>query len=154
MPLYHLLVPTDFSACSLHALRYATAPARGRPPALLTLLHVDAGTLPAGDSSAGPLGAPALIRQAKLQVADQAANAELLIEDHIVQGDAVENIIAFAKEHEVDAVVMGTHGRKGLDRLLVGSVAAAVLRRAPCPVLFVKPAALGEPMPERAAAAR
>ena len=68
----------------------------------------------------------------------------MLIEERLAQGDPAANIIAFATEQAVDVVVMGTHGRTGLERVLMGSVATAVLRRAPCPVLFVKSAHANE----------
>ncbi len=54
-------------------------------------------------------------------------------------GDFSEEILACAEEEKVDLIVMGTHGRKGVDRLLFGSVAERVLKGAPCPVLAVRP---------------
>lgn len=63
-------------------------------------------------------------------------------------GDPAEAIIQLAEADDVDFVVMGTHGRTGLTRLLMGSVAEAVVRRAPCPVLTVK-----QPAPVPAGAA-
>jgi len=54
----------------------------------------------------------------------------------VIQGDPAETILVQASE-SVDLIVMGTHGRTGLPRLLMGSVAEAVLRRAPCPVVVV-----------------
>ncbi|SDB37157.1 Nucleotide-binding universal stress protein, UspA family [Desulfonatronum thiosulfatophilum] len=54
-------------------------------------------------------------------------------------GDFSEQILACAKEEQVDMIVMGTHGRKGMDKLLFGSVAEKVLRQAPCPVVAIRP---------------
>ena len=54
-------------------------------------------------------------------------------------GDFAEEILECAKEEQADMIVMGTHGRKGVDRLLFGSVAEKVLRQAPCPVVAVRP---------------
>ena len=54
-------------------------------------------------------------------------------------GDFSEEILHCAKEEQADLIVMGTHGRKGMDRLLFGSVAEKVLRQAPCPVVAVRP---------------
>ena len=68
---YHLLVPTDFSDGSLASLRWAVSLARAQRPAVLTLFHADAGLLPVGDASSGPSGPHALMRQAKLQAAEQ-----------------------------------------------------------------------------------
>jgi nucleotide-binding universal stress UspA family protein len=53
-------------------------------------------------------------------------------------GEPAEEIIRYALRHRVDLIVCGTHGRGGMNRLLTGSVAAQVLRRAPCPVLTVR----------------
>lgn len=57
----------------------------------------------------------------------------------MLEGDPVDMILRAAKETNSDVIVMGTHGRTALARLLMGSVAEAVLRKAPCPVLTVKP---------------
>jgi nucleotide-binding universal stress UspA family protein len=59
-------------------------------------------------------------------------------EHRAVEGDAVHEILTFAKENPCDLIVMGTHGRTGLGRFLMGSVAEGVVRKAPCPVLTVK----------------
>src|SRR6202142_1088560 len=53
------------------------------------------------------------------------------------EGMAADAILAFAKEKKADLIVMGTHGRRGFDRLVLGSVTDRVMRRAPCPVLAV-----------------
>ncbi|PQJ33743.1 universal stress protein [Salinibacter sp. 10B] len=57
---------------------------------------------------------------------------------HVLAGYAARDIVEFAQEHEVDLIVMATHGRTGLDRFLIGSVAEKVVRRAPCPVFTLK----------------
>jgi nucleotide-binding universal stress UspA family protein len=54
-------------------------------------------------------------------------------------GDPAEEILAYIGEEKIDAVVMGTHGRKGLDRVLFGSVAEQVVKRSPVPVMTVNP---------------
>ena len=58
-------------------------------------------------------------------------------------GLAWEEIVRAASEEQADMIVMGTHGRSGLDRLLLGSVAERVVRQAPCPVLTVRPPTRG-----------
>lgn len=57
----------------------------------------------------------------------------------ILVGDAGEEVVAFAAKERIDLIVIGTHGYKGLDRILFGSVAAHVVKTAPCPVLTVNP---------------
>jgi hypothetical protein len=60
------------------------------------------------------------------------------VEHRLVEGDAVAEILRAAVEGHCDLIVMGAHGRSGMERLLVGSVAAEVLHRAPCPALAVQ----------------
>jgi nucleotide-binding universal stress UspA family protein len=55
-----------------------------------------------------------------------------------VVGTPIDSLVNYAKEHDIDLIVMGTHGRTGLMRLLMGSVAEAVVRRAPCPVVTIR----------------
>lgn len=56
----------------------------------------------------------------------------------VVEGNPHEKILEYVSEHDIDMVVMGTHGRTGLDRALMGSVAERVVRRSPVPVLTVR----------------
>jgi nucleotide-binding universal stress UspA family protein len=65
------------------------------------------------------------------------------VEHRLVQGDAATEMLQVAEETKCDVIVLGTHGRTGLGRLLMGSVAEQVLRKAPCPVVTVK-----TPLPE------
>src|SRR5205807_909314 len=60
------------------------------------------------------------------------------VEHRLEEGDAAAEIVRVAQEIHCDLIVMGTHGRTGIGRLLLGSVAEQVLRRAPCAVLTVK----------------
>jgi len=59
---------------------------------------------------------------------------------HVVEGDPREEILAMAEAWPADDIVIGSHGRKGLDRLLLGSVSHGVVRQAPCSVLIVREA--------------
>ena len=68
---------------------------------------------------------------------------------HVLEtGQPVEEILRVAKESHVDLIIMGTHGRRGLKRMLLGSVAERVMREAPCPVLTVKTPFTHQPPPE------
>jgi nucleotide-binding universal stress UspA family protein len=60
------------------------------------------------------------------------------IERTVLKGIPYEEITRFAGENKVDMIVLGTHGRKGIDRMLFGSTAEQVVRNAPCPVLSVR----------------
>ncbi len=57
----------------------------------------------------------------------------------VIVGSAGEEIVKFAEENGIDMVIMGTHGRKGLEKIMFGSVAAEVVKKAKCPVLTVNP---------------
>jgi nucleotide-binding universal stress UspA family protein len=78
------------------------------------------------------------------------ADLKYPVEARLTQGDAAAEILRTAKDVECDLIVMGTHGRTGLDRLLFGSVAESVVPKADCPVLVVKDSRrVSEPTPER-----
>ncbi len=62
------------------------------------------------------------------------------VESRVVQGSPADKIIETAKQEGVDLIIMGTHGRKGLERAIFGSVCDKVVRFAPCPVLTINPA--------------
>ena len=57
----------------------------------------------------------------------------------ILKGDVTDSIVSYAKEDQIDLIVMGTHGAKGIEKILLGSVAERVLKRASCPVLMFNP---------------
>ncbi|MCK5192249.1 MAG: universal stress protein [Desulfobulbaceae bacterium] len=57
----------------------------------------------------------------------------------VLAGDAAETILEYAQEQEIDMIVMGTHGYKGLEKVLFGSVAEKVVKMSSCPVLTVNP---------------
>jgi nucleotide-binding universal stress UspA family protein len=65
-------------------------------------------------------------------------DSQVPCEHHILIGPPAAEIVRFARQERVDLIVMNTHGRKGLTHLLMGSVAEAVVRHAPCPVLTMK----------------
>lgn len=61
------------------------------------------------------------------------------VKTEVVLGDAAEQILSYAAENEMDMIIIGTHGRKGLDRILFGSVAEKVVKSSPIPVLVINP---------------
>jgi nucleotide-binding universal stress UspA family protein len=75
-------------------------------------------------------------------------NSPVRVTHRLLRGDPAGEIIRLAGEAKADLVVMGTHGRSGLGRLLMGSVAEAVMRKSPCPVVTVKaPLPADQPRP-------
>jgi universal stress protein A len=133
-----IVYPTDFSEFGQHALEMATALARDSG-ATLVVCHVEETPLAYGGGElyvpAEPVDRQALERKlSEVRPLDAAVPCvhKLLI------GDPADAIVQLADAEHADFIVMGTHGRTGLSRLLMGSVAEAVVRRANCPVLTVK----------------
>ena len=57
----------------------------------------------------------------------------------VVVGDIVDEIVGYARDHDAGMIIIGTHGKRGLEKILLGSVAERVLKHAPCPVLVMNP---------------
>jgi nucleotide-binding universal stress UspA family protein len=144
--LKRLLVATDFSECSTVALTYGRAFAR-QFNAELHVLHAVEVLAP------DPLGSAALASalpelRADLERTERGELEALLTDDDRRDLRAVaelrtfqapaDAIVDYAREHHVDLIVVGTHGRRGLRHLVMGSVAERVVRTAPCPVLTVR----------------
>lgn len=139
-----ILWPTDLSAGAGRAFPHAAALAHWHN-AELHLLNVREGTEEARDEMAEqfPLSRGELANLiGAVDAPSQPVNLdELTLVQEQVDGTApAESVVSYVEEHGVDLVVMGTHGRRGLQRLLIGSVAEEVLRTAPCPVLTVRAA--------------
>jgi nucleotide-binding universal stress UspA family protein len=138
-----VLCPTDLSDVSVRAFDYAAAVA-GWYGARLTVLHVVA-PLPAMVGVSGamlppPPPEPEDYRSALERfVADRAPTGIRPVETVIATGNPAARVVECAEETGADLVVVGTHGRHGLPRWLLGSVAEQLLRASPCPVLAVPP---------------
>jgi len=164
MAFTQILIPTDFSEPANRALRYALEEATFHH-ANVTLLHVlpahtgtDVYYITGGGPGARPDFEPALERRFGTSTPPQ---PRVVLQDHheaaltqlrdlmpasfegswdadVAAGSPAEAIMHMAHERGADLIVMGTHGRKGLHHMLLGSVAEKVVRLAPCPVLTVK----------------
>jgi nucleotide-binding universal stress UspA family protein len=155
LPINNILFPTDFSERAKNAFHMASALARDHRAAL-TVLHVrEMPALPFGEFGAvPPVDLPTreelIEKLSQFEPEDESINVEFVIAD----GEPGEEIVRLAQERHCDLIVMGTHGRTGLSRLLMGSVAERVVRKAPCPVLTLKaPVPVVETVPAPAAAA-
>jgi nucleotide-binding universal stress UspA family protein len=142
LPIQTILYPTDFSSSSTYAFRLACSLARDYG-ARLTVLHVleQPPLAYPGVMMAPPPPEPsAETRQACLDKLHQVKPAEpgIPVDHLLVTGDPSVAILQIAQDRHCDLIIMGTHGRTGVSRLLMGSVAEKVLRKAPCPVLTVK----------------
>jgi universal stress protein A len=137
-PVSTILHPTDFSTCSQNAFELACALARDYG-ARLVVMHVVTPPTITYTEGALPPDFGVFLEEAKKQLEHlQAPDGNLRFERRIAQGHASDAILKTIQETAADLVVLGTHGRTGLKRLLMGSVAEEVLRKASCPVLTVK----------------
>ncbi len=148
MNIRSILLPTDFSECGNFALSYAASLARTFGASILCV-HVIEPMVPtvgySGISEPLPIAdiADQLEDSAERELPKFAESGEcagLAVEELIVHGEAASEIVRVAKERSVDLIVVSSHGRTGLGRILFGSTAEAIVRHAPCPVLVVKPA--------------
>ena len=142
-----ILVPTDLSEPAAHALRYASALGE-RLGAHLLVIHADS-FIPPTDLTANTTGVfhrsrdamMATARQELLQHAEHNVSSRVLFDLRVIIGEPLDAIVAQVRQSGADLVVMGTHGRTGLGRLMFGSVTEAVMRVVPVPVIAVNPAA-------------
>jgi nucleotide-binding universal stress UspA family protein len=141
-----VLVATDFGEASAAALRYGRALATAFG-AVLQVLHVteNLALMPLA-SLEGNVGLPPEVQEDIERAARQ--QTERLLTEHdrrwldaqavtITSDRTADTIIEFARANNVDLIVIGTHGRRALARLVMGSVAERIVRTAPCPVLTV-----------------
>ncbi len=140
-----ILFPTDFTEASVKVLPYARYLAEKLGAKIIVLFVVEELAKYAHfyvpHSALDNLEAE-LMESAKKKM-------ELFMDDYfsdfpqaeslVLRGDIAEEIIKTAEEKNVDLIVMGTHGRKGLEKILLGSVAERVVKNSPCPVMTVNP---------------
>ncbi len=135
-----ILCPVDFDPNSLMALRLASELAQERK-ANLYLLHVVA--IPPGPEVALPFGKMEAAARTKLErLALKRVNGKAPYQVEVMMGDPSVEILQAAKRQGANLIVMATHGRRGLRRFVLGSVAEHVVREASCPVLTVSPKAM------------
>jgi nucleotide-binding universal stress UspA family protein len=139
--------PIDFSDASRAAMEMAADLSR-RFGADLVLLHaypVPGYTFPDGSVVASPKMLQDLAEGAQRHLEEWRGEAERLGAPRVATaksaGDAAKEIVSFARDEGVDLLVLGTHGRSGLEHALMGSITERVLRKAHCPVLTVRPPA-------------
>ncbi|POG54646.1 universal stress protein [Haloferax marisrubri] len=137
-----ILFPTDGSDCADAALDHAIEHARTYDATLVGLYVADVREV----GYAAPALSLERVREALLEsgeqvlgrVAERAREAGVEVETAVTEGTPASEIIRHADERDIDLVVMGTHGRSGIDRYLIGSVAERVVRGSDAPVLTVR----------------
>ena len=152
MNIRSILLPTDFSECGNYALSYAASLARTFKASIICLNVIEPIVPTVGYSG---MTEPMPIADIAEQMEDSAERelpklaecdecAGLNVEEMVAHGEAASEIVRVAKERAVDLIVIASHGRTGLGRILFGSTAEAVVRHAACPVLVVKPPPIEE----------
>jgi nucleotide-binding universal stress UspA family protein len=135
-----ILCPVDFDPNSLGALQLASELAQ-EGEAILNVVHVVA--MPPGPEVALPFGEMETTARRRLErLVRQKIKGKARYQVEVMMGDPGVEILQAAKRQGAHLIVMATHGRKGLRRLILGSVAEHVVREASCPVLTVKPKGL------------
>lgn len=136
-----ILVPTDFSDTAQHALQVARSLARDHGSKLVLMTCPPPPPPAMAEVYLPTAELHGLTEESQRQLTALAKTiSELPVETRLIVGPPGVSIVVAAEECRADLIVMGTHGRSGLGRLLMGSVAEYVLRQAPCPVLTIKPA--------------
>ncbi|HVK14017.1 MAG TPA: universal stress protein [Gemmataceae bacterium] len=131
-----ILCPTDFSSAAAVAFDLACGLARDYG-AGVTVLHVARPPVSLAEVAASERPGFRASLHARLHEIRPTESA-VTVTHMLTEGDPAENILETARGLPCDLIVMGTHGRSGLGRLVLGSVAEDVLRAAPCPVLTVR----------------
>lgn len=136
-----LLVPLDGSPQSKEALRYAV---ETFPESEIVVVHVLNPTAGTTDLE-GIVADTASILNEQQQFGDrlfdearEIAGEDRIVETELLAGRAATEIIKYVDEQDIDGIVMGSHGRDGAARLLLGSVSETVVRRSPVPVTVVR----------------
>jgi universal stress protein A len=137
-----ILHPTDFSECSALASEVAIDIAKQNSAAIIVLhvvesVEADNATIGQARTELEPEAYhKRLMDEIKKIVPPQ--GSQIAVEHVVVEGDPAEQIDKFALANKIDLIVMGTHGRTGMARFLIGSVTEKALRHTPCPMLVVR----------------
>jgi nucleotide-binding universal stress UspA family protein len=144
--LKNVLVATDFGPASESALRYGRALARGFG-ADLHVFHVVENIFGRAIDGYGYVAIPPQVQEDLERAGRKQTNALLDDEDRrelhatattVTSNSAADAIVDYARQHRIDLIVMGTHGRSAIAHMFMGNVAERVVRMAPCPVLTVR----------------
>lgn len=131
-----ILHPTDFSDNSGQAFRLACSLARDHGARLIVVHVIPEPRVPLGGIMTPPAAED--YPEVKKQLEEIRADPKIRLDRRLAVGDPATEICSLARNTKSKLIVMGTHGRKGLNRFLMGSVAEQVVRKADCPVLTVR----------------
>jgi nucleotide-binding universal stress UspA family protein len=147
LPFRKILCPTDFSGPSYEAVKWANALALQFGAALI-LVHAIPGLPTLAGAHVGAAYKIDLDDYVRRLEGEARETLESLVKNRIspeitsrvvvIHGDPARELVKAARDEQADLIVMATHGRSGLERLVLGSVAERVVRLAPCPVLTIR----------------
>ncbi len=146
----NVLFATDFSACSEAALPYATAICRRFGSTLHTAHVLSDASLLMMTGGVDYVSMSTIYEDAHTEAKEKLDQISDRLEgiphhNYVRHGQVWKNLAGIIEENHIDLIVLGTHGRAGLGKLLLGSVAEDILRHASCPVLTVGPKVSGHP---------
>lgn len=136
-----LLVPLDGSPQSKEALRYAAETFPDGEIVVVNVMNPSAGTTNVDGmvaDTANVIGDQQTFAEELFETAREIAGPERIVDTELLAGRAATEIVEYADSHDIDGIVMGSHGRDGAARLLLGSVSETVVRRSPVPVTVVR----------------
>lgn len=136
-----IVAPVDLEDHTAKVVEYAASMSK-KLGAKLTLLHVVELLRPIGDMVMGPTSVEEFNRQRLAHAKEELGkivSANAGCRGVVVSGEIVDEIIGFARKQGANLIIIGTHGSKGLEKLLLGSVAERVVKNAHCPTLVINP---------------
>ena len=138
MRLHKILLPVDFSASDRPALEFAASLARDQQAELI-VLHVEEPPMAYGGGELYyGIEQPSVEDMQGMLVAITPQDTSIPVHHRLLNGDPATTIVRIADEEGADLIVMGTHGRTGFLRMIMGSVAEVVVRKANCPVMTIR----------------
>jgi nucleotide-binding universal stress UspA family protein len=138
MNIKRILFPTDFSHTGDAALAFAASLAKESDGRLI-IVHVQEAPLAYGGGEMYyGIPEPSTDELMNMLHDVKPKDSSVPVQYRLITGDPADAIVRLAEEDDVDLIVLGSHGRTGLTRLLMGSVAEAIVRKAHCPVLVYK----------------
>jgi nucleotide-binding universal stress UspA family protein len=135
-----ILLPTDGSEGMARVIEHAAGLARHHGATIHAVHIVDTATMSRMPMETSWEAVSGMLREEGERALDQVQDStgDVAVEGSMTEGVPSKEIVDYAESHDVDLIVMGTHGRGGLDRLLLGSVAERVIRTAPVPVMTIQ----------------
>ncbi len=143
LEIHHILVPIDFQEYTEELTEFAVNVA-SKLVAKITFFHVVENVVYYSDfiPTYLHLNNEETFQHAKMKMialVEKSKNSWLRCTGEVLMGDVVDTILEYTKKEGIDMVVMGTHGTRGIEKILLGSVAERVIKRASCPTLVYRP---------------